>query len=54
MTLDPLAQIAVIEEAITKLGNVTKSISYVDTINNDIIYTIGLLEGMKKMLEKTV
>ena len=54
MTLEPLAQIAVLEEAITKLGNVTKSISYVDTINNDIIYTIGLLEGMKKMLEHSL
>ena len=51
MTLDPQAQIAVLEEAINKLENVTKSIAYVDTINNDIIYTVGLLEGMKKMLE---
>ena len=54
MTLDPLAQIAVLEDAITKLENVTKSIAYVDTINNDIIYTVGLLEGMKNMLDNTI
>lgn len=51
MTLDPLAQIAVLEKAIAKLSAVTKTTAYVDTIHSDIVFTIGLLEGMKAILE---
>lgn len=51
MTLDPIAQIAVLEKAINRLENISKSIVYVEKIHSDIMLTIGLLEGMKKMLE---
>lgn len=48
MTLDPLAQIAVIEKAINEI----EKIPCIDTEHTGrLSYVKGLLEGMKEMLE---
>lgn len=49
MTLDPLAQIAILEKALSHIHGI-EDVNNVQAISH-LNYAAGLLEGMKEMLE---